>query len=97
MIKPNVKDSSFVKHTIGETLEVGWLVQIKHPSDFCRHRDHRILGYIDGELGCPNLGIVLERLSDMATGGAVAEYWRILLPNGKKPIVTPDEVELMAG
>ena len=93
MIKPNVKDGSFVKHTIGETLETGWLVQIKKPSDFASSE----LGYIDGKLSCPNLGIVLERLSDMATGGAVAEYWRILLPNGKKPIVTPDEVELIAG
>jgi hypothetical protein len=93
MIKSNVKDSSFVKHTIGETLEAGWLVQIKKPSDFTTSE----LGYIDGKLGCPYMGIVLERLTDMATGGAVAEYWRILLPNGKKPIVTPDEVKLMAG
>ena len=87
MIKSNVKDSSFVKHTIGGTLEAGWLVQIKKPSDF----------YDEGKLGCPNLGIVLGQLSDMATGNAVSEYWRILLPNGKKPIVTPDEVELIAG
>jgi hypothetical protein len=93
MIKSNVKDSSFVKHTIGETLEAGWLVQIKKPSDFTTSE----LGYIDGKLGCPNLGIVLGRLSDMATGGAVSEYWRILLPNGKKPIVTASEVELIAG
>jgi len=75
MIKPNVKDGSFVKHTIGETLEAGWLVQIKKPADFAPN--------FDGKLGCPNLGIVLMRLSDMETGGAVAEYWRILLPNGK--------------
>ena len=35
MIKPNVKDGSFVKHTIGETLESGWLVKIERtPENF---------------------------------------------------------------
>jgi len=87
MVKPSVKDSSFVKHTIGETLEAGWLVQIKDPDDF-----------LDGKLNGACTGIVLGRLSEKETGIACSqEYWRILLPNGKKPIVTPDEVELVAG
>jgi len=87
MIKPNVKDGSFVKHTIGETLEAGWLVQIKNTDDFT-----------SGELNGFCTGIVLEKLSMKDAGRAPRhEYWRLLLPNGKKPIVTPDEVELIAG
>ena len=89
MIKPNVKDGSFVKHTIGETLEAGWLVQIKCPGEFATSE----LGFGDG----PYLGIVLKQLSDRETGGAKSQFWRILLPNGKMPIVTPEEVELVAG
>ena len=80
MIKSNVKDSSFVKHTIGETLEAGWLVEIKYPDEFATSE----LGFGDG----PFLGIVLKQLSDRETGGAESKFWRILLPNGKKPIVT---------
>ena len=87
MIKPNVKDGSFVKHTIGETLEAGWLVQIKNTDDFT-----------SGELNGFCTGIVLEKLSMKDAGGAPRhEYWRLLLPNGKKPIVTASEVELIAG
>jgi len=84
MIKSNVKDGSFVKHTIGETLEPGWLVRIKRPGEFTTSE----LGFGDG----PYLGIVLKRDDNGAS-----KYWRILLPNGKKPIVKPDEVELIAG
>jgi len=87
MIKPNVKDGSFVKHTIGETLEKGWLVQIKNTDDFGK-----------GELNGFCTGIVLGKLSMKDAGGAPRhEYWRLLLPNGKKPIVTASEVELIAG
>ena len=53
MIIPNVKDGSFVKHTIGETLEAGWLVQIKYPGEFTTSE----LGFGDG----PYLGIVLKQ------------------------------------
>ena len=89
MIKPNVKDSSFVKHTIGETLEKGWLVQIKRPDEFSPGE----LGYMEND---SYIGIVLDyHYQNKASTGE--EYWRILLPNGKKPIVTPDEVKLMAG
>ena len=87
-----IKDGSFVKHTIGETLEAGWLVQIKRPGEFTTSE----LGFGDG----PYMGIVLlKQLSDKETGGArESEFWRILLPNGKKPIVvSPDQVELIAG
>ena len=88
MIKPNVKDGSFVKHTIGETLEAGWLVKIERPGEFATSE----LGFGDG----PYLGIVLKQLSDRETGGAKSQFWRILLPNGKMLIVTPEEVELVS-
>jgi|TARA_R110001583_G_scaffold123538_1_gene274978 hypothetical protein len=79
-----IKDGSFVKHTIGETLEAGWLVQIKRPGEF--HPSEL------GHGGSPYMGIVLKRDDNGAS-----KYWRILLPNGKKPIVMPDEVDLIAG
>jgi len=84
-----IKDGSFVKHTIGETLEAGWLVQIKRPGEFSTDS----LGFGDG----PYMGVVLGQLSDKETGGAQSEFWRLLLPNGKKPIVSPHQVQLIAG
>jgi hypothetical protein len=87
MIKPNVKDGSFVKHTIGETLEAGWLVKIERPGEFTMDE----LGYMKND---SYIGIVLDYQNKTSTG---EEYWRILLPNGKMPIVTPDEVELVVG
>ena len=87
-----IKDGSFVKHTIGETLEAGWLVEIKRPGEFTTSE----LGFGDG----PYLGIVLAQADTQKWAGARdrgSEFWRILLPNGKKPIVKPDEVELIAG
>ena len=84
-----INNGSFVKHTMGETLEAGWLVQIKYPGEFTTSE----LGFGDG----PYLGIVLKQLPDRETGGAESKFWRILLPNGKKPIVMPDEVDLIAG
>ena len=87
MIKPNVKDGSFVKHTIGETLEKGWLVRILDPHEFSPGE----LGYMENDY---YIGIVLAYRTTTSTG---LEYWLMLLPNGKKPIVTPEEVELIAG
>lgn len=91
-----VNEGSFVKHTIGETLEPGWLVKIKRPGCFTVSE----VGYIDDKLGCDYMGIVLEQVGSKEHLGEReihSECWRILLPNGKKPIVKPDEVELMAG
>jgi len=88
MIKPNVKDGSFVKHTIGETLEAGWLVKIADPESFPPEE----LGYMENG---SYFGIVMFCTMERSSVGL--EYWQLLLPNGKKPIVRPDEVELIAG
>jgi len=88
MIKSNVKDGSFVKHTIGETLEAGWLVKIADPESFPPEE----LGYMEN---ASYLGIVTNCTMERSPAGY--EYWQLLLPNGKKPIVRPDEVELIAG
>lgn len=87
-----INNGSFIKHTMGETLEAGWLVRIKHPGKFTT-----------SELGCgdgPYTGVVLDQVDSKEWGGdrlGDCEFWRILLPNGKKPIVMPDEVDLIAG
>ena len=88
MIKPNVKDGSFVKHTIGETLEAGWLVKIDDPGAF----PPEDLGYMEND---SYMGVVMFCTMERSSVGI--EYWQLLLPNGKKPIVRPDEVELIAG
>ena len=88
MIKSNVKDGSFVKHTIGETLEAGWLVKIADPESFPPEE----LGYMKNG---SYFGIVMDCTMERSSVGL--EYWQLLLPNGKKPIVRPDEVELIAG
>ena len=88
MIKSNVKDGSFVKHTIGETLEAGWLVKIADPESFPPEE----LGYMENG---SYFGIVMDCTMERSSVGI--EYWQLLLPNGKKPIVRPDEVELIAG
>ena len=92
MIKSNVKDGSFVKHTIGETLEAGWLVKIADPESFPPEE----LGYMKNG---SYFGIVMFcTMGPSPSGGDAARgFWQLLLPNGKKPIVRPDEVELIAG
>ena len=88
MIKSNVKDGSFVKHTIGETLESGWLVKITDTGCFPDEE----LGFMEND---SYIGVVMFCTMERSSVGI--EYWQLLLPNGKKPIVRPDEVELITG
>ena len=89
MIKSNVKDGSFVKHTIGGVLEPGWMVRILEPNDFPEVTNlapEKYLAIVLGN-GCR------KQLLD----GKPAKLWTALLPNGKKVLVYPEEVELIAG